>query len=107
MSFLFYLTFIYLIFLVTYYFIYLEKLNNNNLFTIILNFIFLIILPIYYFHFKDINYSFVISIFLLISSFFLNLKIKEAFHTNKIPPLIYFILISYIFGYILIHFLSR
>lgn len=102
-----YLTFIYLIILVTYYFIYLDKLDNDNLFTIILNFIFLIILPIYYFHFKDNIYSIIISFFLLISSFSLNLKIKEAFHTNKIPPILYFILTIYFFGYILIYsFLS-
>lgn len=107
MTFLLYLTFIYLIFLITYYFIYLDKLNNDNLFTIILNFIFLIILPIYFFHLKDINYSLIISLFLLISSFFLNLKIKEAFHINKIPPLIYFILTSYTFGYILLTFLTK
>ena len=45
MSLLFYLTFILLILIVIYYFIYQENLNQDHLFYIILNFIFLIILP--------------------------------------------------------------
>lgn len=101
MTFILYFTFIYLIILVSYYFIYLNNLTYNRLFTIILNFIFLIILPLYYFYFKDNLYSLVISIGLMISAFSLNLKIKEIFHTNKIPPLIYFLITSYILGFII------
>lgn len=105
MTLILYLTFIYLIFLITYYFIYLDNLNTNNLFIIILNFIFLITLPIYYFYFKDPIYSLIISFLLLLSSFSLNLKIKNI-HINKLPPIIYFLLTTYIFGYILINFLN-
>lgn len=101
MSLIFYLTFILLIFIVTYYFIYLENIDHDNLFYIILNFIFLIILPLYYFYFNDLIYSFIISIMLLISSFILNLKIKEIFHEVKIFPLIYFLINSLIVGIIL------
>lgn len=102
MTFILYLTFILLILITSYYFIYLGHLNQDRLFTIILNFILLIILPLYYFYFKDNIYSIIISFVLLISSFNLNLKIKEIFHLNKILPLLYFILTSYIFGYIFI-----
>ena len=104
MSLIFYLTFILLIFIVTYYFIYLENINHDNLFYIILNFIFLIILPLYYYYFNDHIYSFVISFMLFISSFFLNLKIKEIFHQVKIFTLIYFLITSFILGTIL-HYL--
>lgn len=101
MSLIFYLTFIILIFIVTYYFIYLENINHDNLFYIILNFLFLIILPLYYLHFNDLIYSLIISIMLFISSFILNLKIKEIFHEVKTFPLIYFILTAIIVGIIL------
>ena len=105
MSLIFYLTFILLIFIVTYYFIYKENINHDNLFYIILNFIFLIILPLYYFYFEDLIYSFFISIMLFISAFFLNLKIKEIFHEVKIFPLIYFLITSFIISIILKMFL--
>ncbi len=105
MSLIFYLTFILLIFIVTYYFIYKENINHDNLFYIILNFIFLIILPLYYFYFEDLIYSFFISIMLFISAFFLNLKIKEIFHEVKIFPLIYFLITSFILSIILKMFL--
>ena len=105
MSLIFYLTFILLIFIVTYYFIYKENINHDNLFYIILNFIFLIILPLYYFYFEDLIYSFFISIMLFISAFFLNLKIKEIFHEVKIFPLIYFLITSFILSIILNMFL--
>ncbi len=101
MSLIFYLTFIILIFIVTYYFIYLENINHDNLFYIILNFLFLIILPLYYLRFNDLIYSLIISIMLFISSFILNLKIKEIFHEVKTFPLIYFILTAIIVGIIL------
>lgn len=104
MSLIFYLTFILLIFIVTYYFIYLENMNHDHLFYIILNFIFLIILPLYYFYFNDYIYSFVISFMLFISSFLLNLKIKEIFHQVKIFPFIYFLITSFILG-IILHYL--
>ena len=96
MSLLFYLTFILLIIIVIYYFLYQENLNHDNLFYIILNFIFLIILPLYYFYFEDLIYSFFLGIMLFISSFILNLKIKEIFHQLKVFPLIYFLLTSLI-----------
>ena len=105
MSLIFYLTFILLIFIVTYYFIYKENINHDNLFYIILNFIFLIILPLYYYYFEDLIYSFFISIMLFISAFFLNLKIKEIFHEVKIFPLIYFLITSFILSIILKMFL--
>ena len=105
MSLLFYLTFILLIFVITYYFIYQENLNHDNLFYIILNFIFLIILPLYYLYFEDLFYSFIISIMLFISAFILNLKIKEIFHEVKIFPLIYFLTTSFILAIILKLFL--
>ena len=105
MSLLFYLTFILLIFIVTYYFIYLENIDHDNLFYILLNFIFLIILPLYYLYFEDLLYSLVISFMLLISSFMLNLKIKEIFHEVKIFPFLYFLITSLIVSMILTLFL--
>lgn len=102
MTIILYLTFIFLIFLITYYFIYLNNLTYDNLFTIILNFIFLIILPLYYFYFQDIILSIIISFLLLTSAFFLNTTIKKIFRKTKIPPIIYFLLTSYIFGNILL-----
>ena len=78
MSLLFYLTFILLIFVITYYFIYQENLNHDNLFYIILNFIFLIILPLYYLYFEDLFYSFIISIMLFISAFILHFYLKKV-----------------------------
>ena len=105
MSLLFYLTFILLIFIVTYYFIYLENIDHDNLFYILLNFIFLIILPLYYLYFEDLLYSLVISSMLLISSFMLNLKIKEIFHEVKIFPFLYFLITSLIVSIILTLFL--
>ncbi len=101
MSLILYLTFIMLIFIVTYYFIYKENLNHDNLFYIILNFIFLMILPLYYFHFEDLIYSLIISTMLFISSFLLNLKIKEIFHEVKIFPFLYFLVTSLIISIIL------
>ena len=110
MSLLFYLTFIYLIIMVIYYFIYLKNISYDNLFVIILNFTFLCILPLYYSYFKEnifnfslvliIIYSLFISIALFISAFIFNLKIKEIFHTNKIFPLIYFLITFFILGVI-------
>lgn len=96
MCLLFYLTFISLIFITTYYFIYLENLNHNNLFYIILNFLFIIILPIYYYYFEDLIYSLIINIILSITSFILNLEIKKIFNHSKILPLINFFLINII-----------
>ena len=90
------LTFVLLIFMVVYYFIIAENLNYDRLFTIILNFLLLIILPLYYLYFKDPFYSLIISIFLFLSAFFLNIKIKEIFHKVKILPFIYFLLTSII-----------
>ena len=101
MTFILYFTFVYLIILVSYYFIYLNNLTLDRLFTILTNFIFLIILPIYYFYFKDNLYSLIISIALTLSAFTFNLKIKEIFYTTKIPPLLYFILTICILGLIL------
>ena len=100
MSLLFYLTFIYLIIMVIYYFIYLKNISYDNLFVIILNFTFLCILPLYYSYFKENIYSLFISIALFISAFIFNLKIKEIFHTNKIFPLIYFLITFFILGVI-------
>ncbi len=101
MTLLFYLTFIYLIIMTFYYFIYLKKLDYDNLFVIILNFTFLIILPLYYNYFNDLKYSLIISTVLFISSFVYNLKIKEIFHENKIFPLIYFLINCFILGYLI------
>ncbi len=101
MNFLFYFTFLYLIFIVSYYFVYKNKLDLDNLFTIILNFIFLIILPLYFYYFKDSILSLIISILLFISAFVFNIKIKEKFYENKIPPLLYFLITCYILGYII------
>ena len=101
MTLLFYLTFIYLIIMSFYYFIYLKKLDYDNLFVIILNFTFLIILPLYYSYFNNLIYSLIISIALFISSFIYNLKIKEIFHENKIFPLIYFLINCFILGYVI------
>ena len=105
MSLLFYLTFIILIFIVIYYFIYKENINHDNLFYIIINFIFLIITPLYYSYFNDLTYSLIISIMQFISAFFLNLKIKEIFHEVKIFPLIYFLSTALIVSIILKQFL--
>ncbi len=104
MSLLFYLTFIYLIFIVIYYFIYQKNLTYDNLFTIILNFVFLCLLPLYYAYFKDHLYSLLISIILAICSFIFNMKIKEIFHANKIFPLIYFLLTCFILGFMIIEY---
>lgn len=104
MSIIFYLTFIYLIYLVTYYFIYLDNMTYDYLFTTILNFIFLITLPLYYNYFKDNIYSLIFGIALVISSFSLNLQIKKIFHTNKIPFIIYFLSTSLILGLIICTF---
>ena len=106
MSLLFYLTFILLILIVIYYFIYQENLNQDHLFYIILNFIFLIILPLYYFYFEDLIYSLIIGIMLFINSFILNLKIKEIFHQVNPSTLIYFLLTAFILNLILTVFLS-
>ena len=106
MSLLFYLTFILLILIVIYYFIYQENLNQDHLFYIILNFIFLIILPLYYFYFEDLIYSLIIGIMLFINSFILNLKIKEIVHQVKIFPFLYFLLTAFILNLILTVFLS-
>ncbi len=105
MSFLLYFTFIYLIILVAYYFIYLKNINNNHLFIIILNFILLILLPLYYCYYKDNIYSLIVSFFLTLSSFSMNLKIKKIFQETKIPFIIYFLLTSYILGKIITTFL--
>ena len=99
MSLLFYGTFIYLILMVIYYFIYLKNITYDNLFVIILNLVFLCILPLYYGYFKDNIYSLIISIALFISSFIFNIKIKEIFHSNKILPIIYFLISLFILGY--------
>jgi len=101
MSIIFYLTFIYLIYLITYYFIYLEHLTYDNLFTIILNFIFLIAIPLYYNYFKENIYSLVFGIALVISSFYLNLQVKKIFQITKIPFIIYFLITSFILGTII------
>lgn len=101
MSFILYLTFIYLIIIVSYYFIYLNNISYERLFVIILNFILLIILPLYYFYFNSFIYSLIISIGLTLSSFSLNLKVKNIFHENKILFLIYFLLTSLILGIII------
>jgi len=101
MSIIFYLTFIYLIILVTYYFIYLDHITYDYLFTIILNFVFLITLQLYFNYFKDNLYSLIFSIALIISSFNLNLQVKKIFHTNKIPFIIYFLITSFILGSII------
>ncbi len=98
MSFLFYLTFTLFLFIAIYYFIYLNNIAYDHLFYLALNFIFLTILPLYYFYFEDNTYSFIISILLFISSFLLNLKIKEIFHEVKMWPLFYFLLTSLILG---------
>ena len=102
MSLLLYITFILLIGIVFYYFIYLNNLDYNSLYIIILNFIFLIVLPLYFFYFKDFIYSLITSFALVISSFIFNLKIKEIFRRVKIFPLIYFNLCLYFFYFILI-----
>jgi len=96
-----YLTFICLVLIVSYYFIYLNNINKDNLFTIILNFTFLIILPIFYFYFKDIIYSLLISLCLLISSLSLNKKIYKTYYYIKLASSLYIILINYIFLYLL------
>ena len=101
MSYLFYLTFIYLIFITIYYFFYNFNINHDNLFVIIINFIFLIVLPLYYLYFIDNIYSLVISILLFISAIWYNLKIKEIYHQNKILPIIYFLITSYIVGFMI------
>ena len=107
MSIIFYLTFVYLIFIVSYDFIYKKNLNKDNLFTIIINFIFLIILPLYYFYFEDMIYSILISTILLISSFFLNLKAKESFKKIKLSTLFYYLLTSLILSYIIIQYFNQ
>jgi len=92
MSIIFYLTFIYLIILVTYYFIYLDHITYDYLFTIILNFVFLITLQLYFNYFKDNLYSLIFSIALIISSFnrifsslgFFKNSIESSFVCNKI-----------------------
>ena len=101
MSYLFYLTFIYLILITIYYFIYHFNINYDSLFVIIVNFIFLIILPLYYLYFKDNIYSLIISLLLFISALWYNLKIKEIFHKTKILPIIYFLITSYIVGFMI------
>ena len=101
MNIIIYLTFIYLILLVTYYFIYLKKINHDNLFIVILNFIFIIILPLYYYYFKDNISSIIISVILLISSYILNIKAKNIFKKVLIPFIIYYFLCCFILGYLL------
>jgi len=101
MTFLLNLTFFLLLIIIFYYFIYYEKLNKDNLFTIILNIIFVSIFPIYYFYFKDYPISLIISILLLFSAFSINIKIKEVYHNVKIPSLIYFLTTAFIVGFML------
>lgn len=101
----FYLTLIYLICLVFYYIIYQNNINNDLLFTAIVNFIFITILPIYYFHFKDINYSFIISILLWLSSLEFNINIKNYTHNIEIYPFIYYLLTCLILGFMISKFL--
>ena len=101
MSIVFYLTLSYLFFLIYYYFIRTNALNNDNLFAIILNIIFLCILPIYSCFFKSYFYSLIFSLSLLLSAFYLNIKKKKTFHTIEIPPLIYYFITCLIFGLIL------
>lgn len=98
MSIVFYLTLIYLFFIIFYYFIYLDNINNDNLFAIILNIIFLSVIPIYFCFFNSFIYSLTFSICLLISSFYLNIRIEKTFHSLKIIPLIYYFLTCLIFG---------
>ena len=102
MSLLIFSSFICLLFNTIYYFLYQNKLNLDNLFIIILNFIFISILPLYYFHFDSIIYSLITSFCLFLTSFFLNLQIKELFHKNKITLLIYFLLTLLMFSKILL-----
>ncbi len=99
MSYLFYLTFIYLILITIYYFLYHFNINYDTLFVIIINFIFLIILPLYYLYFKDNIYSLIISFLLFGSAIWYNLKIKEIYRNTKILPIIYFLITSYIVGF--------
>lgn len=101
MSIIFYLTFIYLFFLICYYFIYPNNINNDNLFAIILNVIFLCVLPIYYCLFKNNMYSLLFSLCLLVSAFYLNIRIEKYFHSIAIPPLIYYFITCLIFGLVL------
>lgn len=101
MSIVFYLTFIYLFIIVYYYFIYLKNMDNDNLFAILINIIFLCILPIYYCFFKSISYSIVFGLCLLISAYYLNIRIEKTFHTIIIAPLIYYFITCIIFGFII------
>ncbi len=94
-----YLTFIYLILLISYYFIYKNNITYDNLFAIILNFIFLITVPLYWAYFKDNIYSLIFGGALFMSAFYLNLEVKKIFHQNKIPFIIYFLIVSYILGF--------
>ncbi len=101
MSYLFYLTFIYLILITIYYFIYNYNINYDNLFVIIINFVFLIILPLYYLYFKDNIYSLMISLLLFGSAVWYNIKIKELYHQIKVLPIIYFLITSFITGFMM------
>ncbi len=98
--------FILLIFIVCYYFIYLDYLSLDTSFIVFVNFIFLLTLPLYYFYFKDLIYSSIISFLLFISAIGLNLKIKKLMHTVKLLPIIYLIIVSYINGYFLFSIIS-
>lgn len=98
MSIVFYLTLIYLFFIIFYYFIYLENMNNDNLFAILLNIIFLITLPIYYYFFKSISYSIFFGLCLLASAYYLNIRIEKTFHTILVTPLLYYFMTCIIFG---------
>lgn len=101
MSFVFYLTLIYLFIIVFYYFIYLKNINNDNLFAIILNIIFLNILPIYFNFFQSFGYSIIFGLALLASSFYLNIRAEKTFNSILIAPLIYYFMTCIIFGLIL------
>ena len=94
----FYLPFLILIILTSYYLIYQNQLNNELLFYLLINFIFLITTPLYYYFLKSITYTLITSLSLNIFSFILNLKIKSKFNKTLLAFIIYFIstlIISY------------
>lgn len=101
MSIVFYLTFIYLFIITYYYFIYLKNMNNDNLFAIIINIIFLSVLPIYYCFFQSFSYSIVFSLCLLISAYYLNIRVEKTFHSILIAPLLYYFMTCIIFGFVI------
>lgn len=81
--------------------LWLDKYDNNFLFTLILNYLLLFMLIIFYNHNFNIIYLLLISLFLMIESFILIRKIKYILNNYQLLSLPYFFYTIYIFSLIL------